>query len=274
MWRRNILRRSDSVEKVRAIGVSFKIIYSNLDILFLSSSGKKKHFKLDPKFPSLLFKSGFDTTLYFLQSLLEDYSNRTLSEPTDRHVALSGLAARIAKALNCEESYGIFGLYLHRNLLWQRSGLLERIAYKPPAVPSWSWMAYTGGIKFMDIDVFKLDLFKNLKFYGDNKQALITDVWKFRGDLKAKEQSEAVSRRILDSYGKERGWIVYDVKGEEDLASKRSVVVGRTGSEDQSKYYMLIVKQREGNQSEFERVGIGMVQKGYISRRQADVCVF
>ena len=37
---------------------------------------------------------------------------------------------------------------------------------------------------------------------------------------------------------------------------------------------MLIVRQREGNKSEYERVGIGMVQKGYISRQQADRSCF
>jgi hypothetical protein len=50
--------------------------------------------------------------------------------------------------------------------------------------------------------------------------------------------------------------------------------VGRTGSENQSEYHMLIVRQRGGNKSEYKRVGIGMVQEGYISRQQANVRVF
>lgn len=114
-----------------------------------------KHFKLDPEFPRLLFGSGFGATLLFLQDLLKGYSERNLSECTDRAIALSGLAARIARALYCEENYGIFGLYLYRNLLWQRSdpqSIMERIEYKSRDVPSWSWMAYTGGIKFVNVD--------------------------------------------------------------------------------------------------------------------------
>jgi len=138
-------------------------------------------------------------------------------------------------------------------------------------------MAYTGGIEFMNVDFGKLDLFKNLSFDEKDKQALITDVWEFQ-DCHLKEaekaESEAARREILDSCESERGWIMYDVEGKKDFLSERGVVVGRTGSGDQSDYYMLIVRQRGENKSEYERVGIGMVQKGYISRQQADIHVF
>ena len=90
-----------------------------------------------------------------------------------------------------------------------------------------------------------------------------------------KTESEAARREILDLCEAERGWIMYDVEGKEDFLSERGVVVGRMGSEDESEYYyMLIVRRRGENKSEYERVGIGMVQKGYISRQQANVRVF
>ncbi|CAI6096506.1 unnamed protein product [Clonostachys chloroleuca] len=105
--------------------------------------------KLDPKFPYHLQHSGVRSTIHFLQSLLEDYSKRGLSSPTNRAVALSGLAARIATALQCKDAYGYsaFGFYLHRSLLWQRTDLQKkRIQYGTgKEVPSWSWMAYEGG---------------------------------------------------------------------------------------------------------------------------------
>jgi hypothetical protein len=135
-------------------------------------------------------------------------------------------------------------------------------------------MAYTRGIEFMDVDFGKLDLFENLSFDGKDNQALITNVWEFQDcHLKetAKAKPEAARREILDSCKTERGWIIYDVKGKEDFLLERAVVVG---SKDQSEYYMLIVRQRGGNKSEYERVGIGKVQKGCISRQQADVRVF
>jgi hypothetical protein len=263
---------------VRAVGTSSKLICSNLDILLLSSEGKKR-FKLDPEFPSLHLLSNLNKATFILQSILEDYSKRYLSEPTDRVVALSGLAARVANVLECEELYGIFDLYLHRNLLWRRSSLdkMKRIEYKSLEVPSWSWMAYTGGIKFIDVDYGTLEVFNNLRFAKGNKKALITNVWEF-GDCHLKKE-EATRYQILDSCGTEIGWIMYDIEDGKDLRLERSVVVGRTcqsdGSEsnglDNRKYHILIVRQRAGN--EYERVGIGTVQHGYISQQQPDICI-
>jgi hypothetical protein len=245
--------------------------------------GSLKDFKLDPNFPSLLFKSGLEDTLSFLEDLLKDYSNRALSERTDRAIALSGLAARIGKALDCEEKYGIFELYLHRNLLWQWDNLqatIERIEYKSRDVPSWSWMAYTRGIDFMNLDFGKLELFKNLRFdkkHENDKQTLITNIWEFQYcHLKEMEKAESVAAHceIFDSCDAKKGWIVYDVKREDDPLLERGVVVGKTESEDQWEYYMLIVRQRDGKEGEYERVGIGKVQEGYIVRQPADIRVF
>ncbi|RFU29281.1 hypothetical protein B7463_g7054, partial [Scytalidium lignicola] len=238
-----------------------------------STKGKKKHFMLDPKFPSLLFNSGYDTTRGVLQSFLVDYSKRGLSKPTDRVVALSGLAARIAKALRCEERYGIFNLYLHRNLLWRRSSLhMIRIKYEPLEVPSWSWMAYTGGIEFMDDHHLAVEVFKNLSFAEWDKKALITNVWEFRDcHLKKEEaESDATGRQILDSRGTKIGWIMYDVKDGEngkDLCWERGVVVKKTYRSNE--YHILIVRQSAEN--EYERVGIGTVQQDYLSRQQPNV---
>lgn len=256
---------------------SSKLICANLDILLLSSHGKKKHFKLDPKFPDRLVDWGFSSTMYFLQSFLVDYSNRGLSKKTDRVVALSGLAPRIARALGCCESFGIFGLYLHRNLLWRRSGTTERIKYKPSEVPSWSWMAYTGGIEFMEDAYGKLEIFKNLKFSEGDQKALVTNVWEFRNCYLKEAKLGPTRRQILESRGMEIGWIMYDVEDEKDLRRRQSVVVGRTrqgdGPEsnglDNRGYHILLVRQRGEN--EYERVGIGMVQQGYLLRQQLEV---
>lgn len=225
----------------------------------------------------MLFKSGFGATLTFLEDLLKDYSKRALSEPTDRASALSGLVVRIAKALNCEENYGIFRLYLQRNLLWERDvlqSMMERIEYKSRDVPSWSWMAYTGGIDFMDLEYGKLDLFVNL--YFDDKQTLTTNVWEFQDcHLNETTKADLVARReILDSCNANKGWIVYDVEGGDDFVSERGIVVGRMGSEDQWEYYMLIVRQRDGKEGEYERVGVGKVQEGYMVRQPAAIRVF
>jgi hypothetical protein len=58
--------------------------------------------------------------------------------------------------------------------------MMERIEYKSRDVLSWSWMAYTIGIEFMNVDFGNLGLFKNFSFDEKDKQALITNVWEFQ----------------------------------------------------------------------------------------------
>src|SRR4051794_39540030 len=107
---------------------------------------------LDPDFPNRLLKSGYQRTMEFIHFLFENYSKRWLTVKTDRCVAASGLEARIARTLDCKSRRGIFETFLHRNLLWQASDIkMEKIVYEARHVPSWSWMAYNGGIQFIKI---------------------------------------------------------------------------------------------------------------------------
>lgn len=153
---------------------------------------------------------------------------------------------------------------------------MERIEHKSYDVPSWSWMAYIGGIDFIDLNFGELELFENLRFdkkHKNDKQTLITNVWEFQ-DCHLKEMEKAAYYGIFDSCDAEKGRIVYDVKREDDIFSERSVIIGRTRLEYQWEYHMLIVRQREGKEGEYERVGIGKVQEGYIVRQPADIRVF
>jgi hypothetical protein len=122
--------------------------------------------------------SGYGETLRFLEHLLTDYSERRLTKSTDRAVALSGLTDRIKRALSCNEYYGIFDIYLHRNLLWRRQQCdipMTRIDYSSKKVPTWSWIAYNGGIKFIDDSWGSLDVYENLKF-AEDRNILLADL--------------------------------------------------------------------------------------------------
>ena len=215
--------------------------------------------------------------MHFLQSFLVDYSKRGLSKSSDRAVAISGLVARIRKALGGESHYGIFSFFLHRTLLWQRSGLqkMKRIDYGDSKVPSWSWMAYEGGIQFTEVVFGRFNLFNDLKFAPQNKTALITKVWEFQDCHLGEATSETTCRQILDSCAIERGRILYDVEDGEDLGMERGVVVARDNWDSQQldnrNYYILVVRQIAG---EYKRVGIGRVQPSCISRQEADVQIF
>jgi hypothetical protein len=141
-------------------------------------------------------------------------------------------------------------------------------------------MAYSGGIDFMNLNFGKLELFLNLRFDKkdeNDKQTLITNVWEFRDYyLKEIEKAEPVVAccEIFGSCTAKKGQSVYDVKREADFLSQRGIVVGRTASKGQWEYYILIIRQRDGKEGEYVRVGTGRVQEGYMVRQPADIRVF
>src|SRR3954453_549469 len=121
---------------------------------------------------------------------------------------MSGLEDRIARALKCRRRYGIFQKYLHRTLLWHASNdKVEEIPYSYD-MPSWSWMAYSGGIELLDVPLGGVDWVDHLMFDEECEHALITNALSFK-NLATKADGKQYA--ILDSDGATRGWIEYDV---------------------------------------------------------------
>ena len=148
--------------------------------MFIFSPRTDQFFILDPNFPDHLLQSGKERTLNCISFLLKDYSKRNLTVQTDRRVAMSGLEDRIARALKCRSRYGIFERYLHRTLLWHASiDKVEEIPYSYQ-IPSWSWMAYTGGIELLDVRLGEVDLIDHIMFDEECEHALITNALGFK----------------------------------------------------------------------------------------------
>lgn len=240
-----------------------------------TSEGQKKSFRLDSEFPRLLRRSGVGYTLHFIQYLLEDYSKRGISMPEDRAVAIAGLESRITTALSCESRCGIFGTYLHRNLLWRRSGgqSSERINYTNRKVPSWSWMAYEGGIEFLDIPYGKFMFFAPVEFDPADETALIVQLWAFKNDSVAQGvTSTSGERQIIDAKGEEAGSISYDAKDREDPHRPLCVIIGRANvpidaAQEEIRYHILIAKKSQEAEGTYERIGVGWVRKDYVLSR-------
>jgi hypothetical protein len=57
-----------------------------------------------------------------IRYLSKEYSKRCITNETDRWVTIYGLEDRMARAKKGQTSYGVFHLYLHRELLWRKSG--------------------------------------------------------------------------------------------------------------------------------------------------------
>jgi hypothetical protein len=227
----------------------------------------KQYFVLDPIFPKRLLEAGTERTVDFLNSLFEGYSMRGLTQPTDRVTAIFGLQSRIESTLGCEGRYRVLKKNLHRNLLWQRHGTekIERIAYNNLKALSWSWMAYRGGIKFVDVPFAISDEIRwqiELKFDEERNYALTGSLGKFWKCTIIRGETRHV---ILDYRETERGWLQFDAEDSTDLDLQKCVVVGRTGRGPQIKYFILVVRPTATNR-EYERVGVGLIQKSHVSK--------
>ncbi|KAK3303131.1 uncharacterized protein B0T15DRAFT_513341 [Chaetomium strumarium] len=145
-------------------------------------SNKLAAFLGDPNFPEIaVFSHGSrretsraERILYF-QDLYMTYSRLQFTHWEDRAVAMAGLEQRLSRGFNCRGKFGILadsqGSLLHRSLLWHRGvdeRSLERIHFPPDRqkAPSWSWMAYRGGI-----DYFKIP-FGSIEWESDSIRSL------------------------------------------------------------------------------------------------------
>lgn len=101
------------------------------------------------------------------QELYAEYSRRGLSHDEDRPRAILGLESRLRTGFGTDGGHGILyhrqkvGL-LQRSLLWRRGvdvTSLTPIKFPPDreAAPSWSWMAYKGGIDYLKVEGGTLD---------------------------------------------------------------------------------------------------------------------
>ena len=120
----------------------------------------------DPNFPNKAMRANRARKIAYFQGLYKQYSRLDFTRYSDRPFAIAGLEKRLQSAFNTRGAFGIFddgdkedGGLFHRSLLWQRgeeNGDLPNMPTIefPPArkvnVPSWSWMAYRGGIDYID----------------------------------------------------------------------------------------------------------------------------
>ncbi|KAF1832274.1 HET-domain-containing protein [Decorospora gaudefroyi] len=120
----------------------------------------------DPKFPTKAMEGTRAMKIAYFQGLYKLYSRLNFTRYEDRPFAIAGLEKRLQNAFGTRGAYGIFddgdkpksGLF-HRSLLWQRgeddddAECMTPIDFPPERnvhVPSWSWMAYKGGIDYLD----------------------------------------------------------------------------------------------------------------------------
>jgi hypothetical protein len=222
----------------------------------------------DSTFPSRLGLAGHRNAVEFIHSLFETYSKCHLTKSTDRGVAILGLHNRIGSGIHSPGAYGIFQGYYHNHILWHASDdKLKRIEYsQAEKPPSWSWMAYTGGVQFERVhpaSLFNRDLY----FECEHKPELLAAyAGKFQN---CTTELDGTRYAILDFKKVKRGWIRYDVEELLDLDEVRCVFVEST-IKPFVKLYMLVVR-RTSVDGEYVRVGLGKIPRSYVKKEALNI---
>jgi len=241
----------------------------------------------DPSFPNkaMRVKSRALKIAYF-QGLYKQYSRLDFTRYADRPIAIAGLEKRLQAAFNTRGRYGIFddgdktdnGLF-HRSLLWQREQdgeLLEAIKFpveRNMHVPSWSWMAYKGGIDYTD-PPYQSAIWETRELlppwtrggYGD-PNIVDEDV-----ALAAVARDFSLAGRKQDEVK-----VAYDTERGSETKKVQCVIVARSieGMNIEKRFYVLLVIPTEGETEEghkkYKRVGAGFMLGKYITLDKAGV---
>lgn len=235
----------------------------------------------DPDFPrkAMHAKSRALKVSYF-QGLYKQYSRLDFTRHEDRPYAIAGLEKRLQKAFETKGEYGIFddgdkrdGGLFHRSLLWQRgeekndeSTLvpIDFLKKRDIHVPTWSWMAYKGGIDYTDPPWDKA--------FWEKKE--IVPPWT-RGSPRETQSGPSKGRigisaivRDFNTAGYKHGELklTYDTEQTTGSDGQRAqcVVVARSRAEShdsEKTFYVLLVTAtaRKGGRGEkiFQRAGAG-----------------
>jgi hypothetical protein len=226
----------------------------------------------DSNFPAMGLSYFKDERIRLIQYLYKRYSDLTLSNATDRPVAISGLETRLGRTFESGVNSGVFEKFFERTILWTASStrLLSRIEYKTNQVapPSWSWMSYSGAIRYLEIPFGEVDWTGDLEnpFLADNPDTILTTGIVASARKITIDELELFSSVTLDT----------DVDNPDFTHSQwRVITVGKSKEvnmhDDDMLYYVLLVRPVPLNKSRhtgeivdrfrpiYERAGVGVL---------------
>lgn len=205
------------------------------------------------------------------QNLYSTYSKLALSFASDRPSAIRGLERRLLDTLQTEGGYGMFERYLHRFLLWQRSGSsLKRITkFRGDIPPSWSWMAYEGAIKYLSAPYGMVEWSKDI-------QSPFTNTYSSKvRDPAITLQLKAPIHDVLNPRGAD--FILDDTNMDAERQLK-CIIVGTSKDAiniDQAVCYVLLVsKATDQSLSTYERVGAACLKTSQIALDSSSALVY
>lgn len=205
-----------------------------------------------------------------MQYLYEKYSALDFKDISDKPKAILGLQKRIARQFDSGAQYGALWRWLERTILWRAEvpGSLAKIEYEPGnLVPSWSWMAYSGAIGFLEIRFGRVKWMKHI-------HPPITPESN-HGHWDGRLQVESSDLTIKTSELMRRSFLDCQIHEPVD-SSWRCVVVGRGKTlkkEETVSYYVLLIRPSStiGTNECFVRVGVATLLAEHCSARTRSV---
>ncbi|QDS71508.1 hypothetical protein FKW77_004827 [Venturia effusa] len=240
----------------------------------------------DSNFPTYALKStkGEDVSkggqIFLYESLYAQYSTLNFTYAADRSVAILGLEQRLARAFNDHGEHGVFQRHLERGLMWRRGQDSEgRAIQKLTRIlntnddgrgkksPTWSWMAYEGGISFIAIEGRSLD-------WERGPKRLSWPIGVTDGNMRLKGIGKPFDLSVPNDT------IIWDYGEKPQNALLKCVVLGRARGTEESivdkKHYVLIIALTtvsDGGETLYERVGVGFLLGGCIHSEEEDVVI-
>ncbi|OTA87085.1 hypothetical protein M434DRAFT_375966 [Hypoxylon sp. CO27-5] len=234
----------------------------------------KAEFLGDPNFPKSALQYFRDGRIVLFQTLYEMYSKLAFSVPTDRSMGILGLERRLAKTFDTGGDYGVLECYPGRSLIWKRecSDKLRRISYPDNcAVPSWSWMAYSGEISYVSAPFGGVSWNKeqlHIPFGEDRRLRNTTHMLTGKPEPMIRAP---VTNINMEAYGDEiLQRLIFDEVTVDDLNALRCVVLGndKEGDQDTRCYYVIVIQScccEACPKHVYKRVGAGSLLKRHIS---------
>ncbi|KAI3532834.1 TOL [Colletotrichum filicis] len=235
----------------------------------------------DPQFPTVAMNSPRGAKIHLYQDLYKQYSRLQFSRDEDRPFGIAGLEKRLIHSFKTQGGYGVLddgeGL-LRRSLLWQRgsASTLNRIIFpaeRDMKVPTWSWMAYTGGIDYLEPPFDGVD-WKTSEvqspwadqapdgLHHTSDKSLGITLSAVVREFAQSSTDQSMSRLVLDNPTKSAG----------EVSSLRVVIVGKTrdgSGSSQRRCYVLIVapntSKHVAGSLVYERMGVGYMAESCIS---------
>ncbi|KAI0858191.1 hypothetical protein F4860DRAFT_505517 [Xylaria cubensis] len=244
---------------------------SNIDLKIQHS--RKASFLGDPNFPRSVDQFAKGLRIEIFQDLYERYSKLALSFPSDRPIAIRGLESRLINTFGTSGGVGIFDTYLHRSLLWQRAGdtLKSITSFRDAPVPSWSWMAYDGPIRYLTVPFGDVTWCENIisPFSKDGSRNAVVS-GDFRGDKVIATRPLELEAPVWKLIDAESGQRIMDDPSRAFDHPIQCVVLGKSKMppmDESQVHWVLFVYPKEiaNNVALYERVGVGVLRKRHIA---------